>query len=110
MLYKLMKFYFAIFLTWCFISSSCGTRFLNFFVSRRAQNGKSEGSAFSDSPFVVFDEYGSMPAFEDTFKLVESSSPIIIIMGHNFTLVAQRQDPSKNVGNITFLTEVIIQK
>eukprot|EP01036_Dinobryon_divergens_P026085 gene26085-34693_t len=62
------------------------------FVSRRSQQSQSSkdsnGETFIEGPYTIFDEYGSMPTFEDTFKLLEASSPVVVILGANFTLIS----------------------
>jgi hypothetical protein len=68
---------------------------ISMFVSRRQQSQSSRdsnGETFIEGPFTIFDEYGSMPTFEDTFKLLEASSPVVVILGANFTLISFREE------------------
>lgn len=62
------------------------SRILNFglIISGKAD----QDNSYVDSPFTIFDEYGSMPSFEDTYKVILDSSPIVVISGSNFTVVA----------------------
>ena len=80
----------------CTCTTSIAVVANSLFVSRRTQQSQStkdsNGETFIEGPFTIFDEYGSMPSFEDTFKLLQASSPVVVILGTNFTLISFRED------------------
>ena len=84
----------SIILLSCKRSATSSVRVVNsLFVSRRSPATKeSSGGTFIEGPFTIFDEYGSMPSFEDTFKLLQASSPVVVILSTNFTLISYRED------------------